>query len=202
MSPAFINGCDWPELHRDAYRPRDTVKDDAEVPRIGRLETTAMILELLPGAGVATLRLGMSAGEAVAAAREVGFTPSDPDIGDAPGQVLCGHEQSRTEFNLGFSKGALTDIHVYRFQVEDADVTVVLDGLDIFRTPEEELLENLENRGHTVEQNDDGVDTLPDLKMILSNESSFAYPMDGEGEPIYFDYVLVTSVNFFGPRGD
>lgn len=161
-----------------------------------------MILELLPEVGVATLRLGMSAAEAVGAARDLGFAPSDPDYGDAPGQVLCEHGQSQTELNLGFTKGALTDIHVYRFRVESADVTIVLDKLDVFRTPSEELLQRLEERGHTVEQNDDGVDTLPDLKVILSNESSFEYPMDEEGDPIFFDYALVTSVDFRGPRGN
>ncbi|MER7106128.1 hypothetical protein [Streptomyces sp. NPDC000229] len=161
-----------------------------------------MILELLPEVGVATLRLGMSADEAVGAARELGFAPSDPDYGDTPGQVLCEHGESRTGFNLGFTKGALTDIHVYRFRVEDTDVTVLLDGLDVFRTPSEELLERLEKRGHTVQQNDDGVDTLPDLKVVLSNESSFEYPMDEEGDPIHFDYALVTSVDFRGPAGD
>ncbi|MFI1258872.1 hypothetical protein ACH4U6_34520 [Streptomyces netropsis] len=161
-----------------------------------------MILELLPEVGVGTLRLGMSADEAVGAAHELGFAPSDPDCGDAPGQVLCKHEESQTEFTLGFTKGALTDIHVYRFRIEDADVTVVFDGLDVFRTPSDELLDRLEERDYAVEQNDSGVDTLPDLKVILSNESSFEYPMDEEGDPIYFDYALVTSVDFRGPRGD
>lgn len=161
-----------------------------------------MILELLPEVGVATLRLGMSPDEAVRAARDLGFAPSDPDYGDTPGQVLCEHEQSQTEFNLGFTKGALTDIHVYRFRVASTDVTISLDELDVFRTPSELLLERLEERGHTVEQNDDGVDTLPDLKVILSNESSFEYPVDEEGDPVFFDYALVTSVDFRGPRGD
>ncbi|MFE9722588.1 hypothetical protein ACFYQ5_03020 [Streptomyces sp. NPDC005794] len=161
-----------------------------------------MILELLPEVGVATLRLAMSADEAVGAARELGFAPCDPDYGGAPGQVLCEHAASRTGLNLGFTHGTLTDIHVYRFQVEGVEVTVVLDGLDVFRTPGEELLEHLEERGHTVEQNDDGVDTLPGLGVILSNESSFEYPMDEAGDPIYFDYVLVTSVDFRAPRGD
>ncbi|MFD4114738.1 hypothetical protein ACFWSJ_14905 [Streptomyces niveus] len=161
-----------------------------------------MILALLPEVGVGTIRLGMSAGEAVGAARELGFASSySPDLGEVPGQVLCEHGGSGTSLTLGFTKGALTDIHLYRFRVEDADVTVVLDGLDVFRTTSEELLERLAERGHAVEQNDSGVDTLPELKMILSNESSFEYPMDEEGDPIHFDYVLVTSVDF-GPRGD
>ncbi|MFB7368979.1 hypothetical protein ACFC0D_03945 [Streptomyces sp. NPDC056222] len=161
-----------------------------------------MILHLQPGVGVATVRLGMSADEAVEAAREVGFTGSVPECGEAPGQVLCEHGESRAEFTLGFTKGVLTDIHVHRFRIEGADVTVVLDGLDVFRTPSDELLERLEDRGHTVELNDDGVDTLPDLKVILSNESSFDHPMDEEGDPIYFDYALVTSVDFRAPRAD
>ncbi|MFD3440241.1 hypothetical protein ACFWU3_22315 [Streptomyces sp. NPDC058685] len=145
-----------------------------------------MTLELLPEVDVATLRLGMSVG----AAGELGFAPSDPEYGDAPGQVLCEHEESQTEFNLGFTKGVLADIHVYRFRVEGADVAVDLDGLDV-RTPSEDLLERLEERGHTVEQHDDGVDTLPALHVILSNESSFEYPMDEVRGPVYFDYALV-----------
>ncbi|MEV8352009.1 hypothetical protein ACFVTT_21870 [Streptomyces niveus] len=162
-----------------------------------------MILALLPEVGAGTIRLGMSAREAVGAARELGFASSySPDHDEVPpGQVLCEHDGSGTSLTLGFTKGALTDIHLYRFRVEDTDVTVVLDGLDVFRTPSEELLERLAERGHAVEQNDSGVDTLPELKMILSNESSFEYPMDEEGDPIHFDYVLVTSVDF-GPRGD
>ncbi|EST33536.1 hypothetical protein [Streptomyces niveus] len=161
-----------------------------------------MILAVLPEVGVGTLRLGMSVREAVGAVRELGFGSYGPDRGEVPGQVLCEHGESGTDFTLGFTKGALTDIHLYRFRVEDADVTVVLDGLDVFRTPSEELLERLAALGHAVEQNDSGVDTLPELKVILSNESSFEYPMDEEGDPIHFDYVLVTSVDFRGPRGD
>lgn len=158
-----------------------------------------MILELLPKVGVGVLRLGMTLGEAVAAVRELGFVPLDPDGGGDMVlglQVLCEHTASETDVSLGFTKGALTDIHLYRFRIEDADVTVLLDGLDVFRTPSDELLGLLAERGHTVAQNDDGVDTLPDLDVILSNESSFDYPMDDEGDPIHFDYVLVTS---FGP---
>ncbi|MFI1830739.1 hypothetical protein ACH41E_30520 [Streptomyces sp. NPDC020412] len=161
-----------------------------------------MDLTLLPEVGVATIRLGMTANDAVGAARELGFVPSDADYGDAPGQVVCEHAASDSDITLGFTKGALTDIHIYRFRNEAADMRVTLDGLDIFRTPSEQLLERLEERGHRVEQNDDGVDTLPDLKVILSNESSFDYPSDEEGDPIYFDYALVTSIFFHGPRGD
>ncbi|MEU9331841.1 hypothetical protein AB0D49_01590 [Streptomyces sp. NPDC048290] len=161
-----------------------------------------MDLTLLPEVGVATIRLGMAADEAIEAARQLGFTAPNPDHGATPGQVFCEHPASDSDITLGFTKGALTDIHVSRFRKEDADVHVVLDGLDIFRTPSDELLETLQEHGHRVEQNDDGVDVLPDLKVILSNESSFDYPTDDEGDPLYFDYALVTSVFLHGPRGD
>ncbi|MET8830534.1 hypothetical protein ABZX40_34060 [Streptomyces sp. NPDC004610] len=161
-----------------------------------------MDLVLLPEVGVATVRLGMRVDAAVEAARALGFDPTGPDRDAAPGQVFCAHPASGADLTLSFTKGALTDIHVSRFRSEDADVHVVLDGLDIFRTPSDELLERLRERGHRVEQNDHGVDTLPDLKVILSNESSFDHPVDGDGDPLHFDYALVTSVLFHGPRAD
>jgi hypothetical protein len=125
-----------------------------------------------------------------------------------PGQIDLSNDESGVSIVHGFTKGALSGVELFRFRNEDADVRVVLDGRDVFRTPSEELLERLEEQGHRVEQNDDGVDTLPDLKVISSNESSFEYPMDedgsgdGDGDPIFFDYALVTSVDFPAPRGD
>lgn len=77
-----------------------------------------MFLELLPEVVVATLRLGIYRPARRSGPRANWFAPSDPEYGDAPGQVLCEHEESQTEFNLGFTKGVLTDIHVYRFRVE------------------------------------------------------------------------------------
>ncbi|MET9554344.1 hypothetical protein [Streptomyces sp. NPDC006645] len=175
-----------------------------------------MDLELLPDTGVASIRLGMSVREAVQAGRAMGFLPDVDDVGDVgdtnggdggdsgaggngPGQVFLEHAGYDMEFTLGFTKGSLTDIEVWRFREEDADVRVVLDGLDVFRTPSPELLRQLAERGHTVEENDLGYDTLPELKMILTNHSSFEYPTDDEGHPLYFDYVLVTSLSFEGP---
>ncbi|MFD4371829.1 hypothetical protein [Streptomyces sp. NPDC058486] len=166
------------------------------------LSRAPLRLTLTPLVGVSGMRLGMSVEQAVAAARAVGLVASGDDGGDAPGQVLCRHAGSDTRVGLGFVKGALVNIELYRFWVEDADVRVVLDGLDVFRTPGDELLERLAELGHRVELNDDDVDMLPDLKVILANESSYDFPVDDEGFPLCFDYVLLTSVLFHGPRGD
>ncbi|CAM5726000.1 hypothetical protein SALBM311S_02886 [Streptomyces alboniger] len=94
-------------------------------------------------------------------------------------------------FVLGFTKGMLSGVELWRFRNEEADVRVLLDGLDVFRTPSEELFEQLAERGYTIEENDLGFDALPDLKVILANHSSYEYPVDEEGDPLYYDYVLV-----------
>ena len=103
------------------------------------------------------------------------------------------------DFVLGFTKGALVGIDVWRFRNEDADVQVTLEGWDVFRTPSEELLQRFEERGHTVEENDLGFDALPDLKVIFSNHSSFEYPVDEDGDPLYFDYVRVSTEPIWRP---
>ncbi|MEV5443166.1 hypothetical protein AB0N23_11595 [Streptomyces sp. NPDC052644] len=152
-----------------------------------------MDVELLPHIGFATFRFGMSADEAGQAARELGLTIPDADAEAEPGQILCKHEGYRANVMLGFRKGELTNVEVWRFRDEDADMRVTLDGVDVFRTPSDELLARLEERGHVVEENDLGFDVLPELKVIFANNSSFEYPVDEEGDPLYFDYVLVTT---------
>jgi hypothetical protein len=160
-----------------------------------------MILELLPKVGVASLRLGMSVDEAVGTARGLGFPPAGSYGGDTPGMVLCAHEGYRADLTLGFTKGRLTAIEVWRFRDEGADLRVVLDGLDVFRTPSDDVPARLAERGHVVEEDDLGFEAVPELGVIFANNSSFEYPMDEEGFPVHYDYVLVTSDDL-GPRGD
>lgn len=149
-----------------------------------------MELELLPHVGVARFRLGMSVEEARAAVEEWGvFRTASGD--EEPGQIVLTHDAYGMDVVLGFTKGALSGVELWRFRNEDADVRVLLDGLDVFRTPSEDLFEQLAERGHTIEENDLGFDALPELKVILANQSSYEYPVDEEGDPLYYDYVLV-----------
>ncbi|GGW55904.1 hypothetical protein GCM10010503_36270 [Streptomyces lucensis JCM 4490] len=149
-----------------------------------------MELELVPHVGVGRFRLGMSVDEARAAVERWGlFRTVSSD--EEPGQIGLTHDESRLNIVLGFTKGALSGVELFRFQDEDADVRVLLDGLDVFRTPSEDLFEQLAERGHAIEENDLGFDALPELKVILANQSSYEYPVDEEGDPLYYDYVLV-----------
>ncbi|WP_055552091.1 hypothetical protein [Streptomyces sp. NBRC 110028] len=150
-----------------------------------------MEIELLPHVGVASFRIGMSFDEAMALAREWGSVElSSPDE-RPPGKFVVVHEESELDFALIFSEGDnLGEIEVRRFQNEGADVRVMLDGLDVFRTSHEELQRQLGERGHQVEENDMGFDAVPDLDIILANDSSYEYPTDEDGYPLYYDYVL------------
>jgi hypothetical protein len=147
-----------------------------------------MELELLPQAGVGPLRLGMSVQEARDAVQEWGalrIVSSDPE----PGQITLKHDPSELNVVLGFAKGALSGVELFRFLDEDADVQVSLDGLDVFRTPSADLFELFAERGHEITENDLGFDALLDLKVLLANQSSYEYPVDEDGEPLYYDYV-------------
>ncbi|MFJ9041228.1 hypothetical protein ACIRF8_32275 [Streptomyces sp. NPDC102406] len=149
-------------------------------------------LELLPEVGVGPLRLGMSVQEIrdVVPEQEWGasrITSNDPE----PGQITLKHAPSGLSIVLGFTRGALSGVELFRFRDEDAEVHVSLDGLDVFRTPSADLLEQLAERGHEISENDLGFDALPGLKVILANQSSYEHPVDEDGGPLYYDYVRI-----------
>ncbi|MFJ8646420.1 hypothetical protein ACIRNI_09875 [Streptomyces sp. NPDC093546] len=152
-----------------------------------------MDIELLPHVGAGPFRLGMPVEEARQAARELGHLTHGGEENAEPGQIVFTHEESRSHVVLGFTKGLLSQVELWRFRNEDADVRVTLEAIDVFRTPHEELQQRLAERGHPVEEDDLGFDAVPDLDIIFANESSYEYPTDEEGYPLYYDYVLVSA---------
>ncbi|MEU6394760.1 hypothetical protein [Streptomyces sp. NPDC046939] len=151
-----------------------------------------MQLELLPQIGVGPLRLHMSVQDARDAVQKWGALRvllSDPE----PGQITLTHDPAELNIVLGFTKGTLSGVELFRFTNEEADVRVPLDGFDVFRTPGTDLFEQLAERGHTITENDLGFDILPDLKIILANQSSYEYPVDEDGDPLYYDYVRIAA---------
>ncbi|ANP48494.1 hypothetical protein J2Z21_005822 [Streptomyces griseochromogenes] len=149
-----------------------------------------MEVEIRPHVGVGPFRLGMSVEEARGAFHGPG--PFRTVASDAhPGQIVLTHDESRLNIVLGFTSGALSGVELFRFQNEDADVRILFDGLDVFRTPSEDLFGQLARRGHVIEEDDLGFDALPELKVILASQSGHEHPVDEEGDPLYYDYVLV-----------
>ncbi|MET7430895.1 MULTISPECIES: hypothetical protein [Streptomyces] len=84
--------------------------------------------------------------------------PCQPPAGSraAPGKYVVDFDDSAFQYVLSFPEGGtLTAVELWRFRDEAADITVTFDKLDVFRTPSEELVERLEERGHTVSYDDD-----------------------------------------------
>ncbi|MEU5533301.1 hypothetical protein [Streptomyces sp. NPDC020362] len=149
-----------------------------------------MEVEIRPHVGVGPFRLGMSVEEARGTFHGAG--PFRTVAGDAhPGQIVLTHDESRLNIVLGFTCGSLSGVELFRFRDEDADVRVLFDGLDVFRTPSEDLVGQLTERGHVIEENDLGFDALPESNVILANQGGYEHPVDEEGDPLHYDYVLV-----------
>ncbi|MBX7552969.1 hypothetical protein K1Y78_34370 [Streptomyces sp. tea 10] len=157
-----------------------------------------MELELVPHVGTGRFRFGMSVEDARAAVAEGGlFRTVSSD--EEPGQIVLTHDGSERNVVLGFTKGALSGVELYRFRNEAADVRVLLDGMDVFRTPGEDLFEQPAERGHTIEENDLGFDALPELDVILANQSSYAYPVD-EVDTAAPEYPVIPGVSLGSTR--
>ncbi|TGN79870.1 hypothetical protein E5083_09820 [Streptomyces bauhiniae] len=154
-----------------------------------------MNVELIPHVGTASFRLGMPFDQAMTEAPAWGRVDHAPAGGRPPGKWVVLNEPYDFEFVLLFESERheeLTGIEVWRFRKESADIRFLLDGVDVFRTPSEDLVQLLESRGHEVVESDYGFDEVPALGLRFANNSSFEYPTDDEGDPLYYDYVLLS----------
>ncbi|AKJ11838.1 hypothetical protein ABB07_17865 [Streptomyces incarnatus] len=154
-----------------------------------------MDVDIRPHAGVGPFRLGMPFDEAMGIAQTLGRVSHRPGAEQPPGKYVVNFDDSAFQYVLSFPEAAtLTSVELWRFRDEAADINVTFDKLDVFRTPSEDLVERLEERGHSVSYDDDlRIYALPELKTSFASNSSFEYPVDDEGAPLYFDYVLVST---------
>ncbi|WP_327678444.1 hypothetical protein [Streptomyces sp. NBC_00467] len=154
-----------------------------------------MDVDIQPHIGAGPFRHGMPFDEAMESAQRLGRISHRPGAERPPGKYVVNLDDSAFQFVLSFPQdGTLTAVELWRFRVEDADINATFDGLDVFRTPGEQLVSQMEESGHSVVYDDDlGIYALPEFKMSFANNSSYEYPVDEEGDPLYFDYVLVTT---------
>ncbi|MET9428513.1 hypothetical protein [Streptomyces sp. NPDC003036] len=154
-----------------------------------------MDVEIQPHVGVGPFRFGMPFDEAMEIAKRLGRISARPGRERPPGVFVVNLDDSAFQFVLSFPEdGTLIGVELWRFRKEDADIRVAFDGLDVFRIPKEQLIEQLEESGHSLSCDDDfGTYAFPELKMSFANNSSYEYPADEEGYPLYFDYLLVTT---------
>lgn len=117
-----------------------------------------------------------------------------PCRGRPPGKYVVIDDRYQFEFVLLFEsddREVLTGIEVWRCRDEAADIRFFLEGIDVLRTPAEELPEVLVERGHEVVESNYGFEEVTDLGLRFANNSSLEYPVDEEGDPLYYHYVLV-----------
>jgi hypothetical protein len=150
-------------------------------------------VQIRPRTGAGPFRLGTAFGEAMGLARERGATVAPgPEGRRPPGKYVVQHAGTTLQFVLLFDADErLEGVELWRFLDEDEDVHVTLEGIDVFRTPSDDLPGVLEARGHEVVESDYGFDEITDLGLRFANNSSYEYPVDEEGDPLYYDYVLV-----------
>ncbi|WP_344959086.1 hypothetical protein [Actinomadura miaoliensis] len=91
----------------------------------------------------------------------------------------------------------MTAIEVWRFHNEDADAHVLLDGVDVFRTPARVLLARLSEQGHDVQDADDEYPRVSGLTLAFTRTAGHEVPMDTDGMPLYFESVLVAAEDYY-----
>lgn len=155
------------------------------------------------GPGIA---LGMGQRDAARAASAYGTTTMTPagtiniagTLFPTPARIVA--TTSAFELVLILDDGiSLTAIEVWRPRDPRAAVTVRYDGLDVFRTPAVHLLDQLRARGHRIEAEDEGAGAwAPDLALGFSRVAEHEVPRGADGQPLYFESVLVTAAGYYG----
>jgi hypothetical protein len=72
-------------------------------------------------------------------------------------------------------------------------------GVDVFRTPALELLDRLEGMGLAVVR-DALYPFVPHLSLGFTRVAGHDVPLDVDGEPLYFQSVLVGPADYYGAR--
>lgn len=149
-----------------------------------------MDVQLRPHEGIGPFNLGTSLDTTQSIAESLEGARVERDVTSGGEEVRLFVRLPLFEYTIASSHGdVVNSVAVWRYTDESADVHVLLDGLDIFRTPSDELDETLRSRYTVTEE---FAFEVHDLAMIFANHSSFEYPQDDEGFPLYYDYVLVS----------
>ncbi|MFF2779384.1 hypothetical protein ACFVU3_31365 [Streptomyces sp. NPDC058052] len=145
-----------------------------------------------PPHGVAPVRLGMTLPETVAAVSAWGAPRVHRADAVRPFDLV-----STAYDGIGFQAvlegdGRVTAVTLWGpDEDEDPDVTVLWDGLDVFRTPAADLLAHAAGRGLAVADADPRAPYLPGLTLAFTRDTSQDVPRDATGLPLHFTSVLV-----------
>jgi transposase len=109
-------------------------------------------------------------------------------------KILALHPQFEILFHCEDGK-TLSAAEVWIPRPGPQDITVRFRGLDVFRTPARQLLDRIVAMGETVTREPDP--TVPGLSLGFTREAGHEVPLDTDGEPLYFQAVLVTPTHYY-----
>ncbi|RLL70126.1 hypothetical protein [Streptomyces sp. Z26] len=158
-----------------------------------------MDIVLDPPHGITGFPTGMPASEVKAAAAELGRVEVQDEGSDAhfhPMKVLVLHEQFEIVFTF-HDGNTLTSAEFWIPRSGDEEITVRFRGIDVFRTPALRLVEQLRGLGLGVIHREVSSWIIPGLSLGLWREAGHEVPLDVDGEPLYFQAVLVGPVNYY-----
>jgi hypothetical protein len=159
-------------------------------------------IELDPPHGITGFPLGMPAEEVKSAAARLGRTKVSNEGSTAPFRpmkVLALHEQFEIVFHLPGSR-ELKAAEVWIPQDGPEDITVRFRGLDVFRTPARELLDTIGGMDLAVLEPDGLHPVVPHLSLGFTRVAGHDVPLDTDGEPLYFQAVLVGGTDYYDYR--
>ncbi|WP_055590890.1 hypothetical protein [Peterkaempfera griseoplana] len=157
-----------------------------------------MDIELNPPDGITGFPLGMPAEAVKAAAAALGeIKVQDEEAPDFfhPMKVLALHPQFEISFTLPDGR-SLASAEVWIPRPGPEEITVRFRGIDVFRTPARQLLEQLAAMGLTV-LDEKYYAYVPGLSLGFTRVAGHEVPLDTDGEPLYFQAVLTGPADYY-----
>ena len=157
-----------------------------------------MDIVLDPPRGITGVELGVPVAEALAAAAVYGEVSASGQPGSASNFKAVAEGTDIMVGLLFEDDVSLTAIEVWRPWDENADVRVLYDGIDVFRTPALQLIEFLEERGRNIVPDEsEYYYSAPDLVLGFTRIAGHEVPLDTDDEPLYFEVILVAGLGYY-----
>ncbi|GAA3196796.1 MULTISPECIES: hypothetical protein [Streptomyces] len=150
-----------------------------------------------PPNGVSPLQIGMSYEQALEAISAWGEpSVSGPYAHTSTVKIRVDHHSMDIVAHLEDAE-TVTAIELWRFENDAPEIRVLLDDVDVFRTPAREVLRQQSERGRTVDESDPESPEIPNLTLAFTRETGQDIPREKDGLPLYFTSVLVAGVDYF-----
>lgn len=164
-----------------------------------------MHIELDPPNGITGFRFGMPVDELKEAAAELGrisVTDEGPPTRWDHMQVYTQLDQFDVVFHSEDGK-TLTSVDIARPYEQDADVSVTWRGIDVFRTPVFDLMQQIEAAGYSINRRERSHPLVPGLSLGLNWNPRDDIPFDGDIEedddamPVYLRGILAAPAGYY-----